>query len=86
MQQTTFQYLTQNNATINDYKLDSNYFLFIEGLTELGCSTDNINKIDHILVEIIDSSTDDIVDSFITTLFEPLEETIKFAKTLLKEQ
>lgn len=85
--QTIYQYLTQNNSTINEYKLDSNYFLYIEGLTELGCSADNINEIDHILVDIIDSSTaSDVVDSFTTKRTTTLEETINLAKTLLKEQ
>lgn len=84
--QTIYHYLTQNNETINSYDLDNEYFLYIEGLTELGCSADNINEIDHILIEIIDSSTSDFVDSFTTKRTSPLEETIKFAKTLLKEQ
>lgn len=86
--QTIYHYLTQNNLTINDYILDSNYFLYMEGLNELGCSADNINEIDHILIEIIDSSTSDVVDSFTRKPTRTLEETIDMAKTLIaiKEQ
>lgn len=77
---------TQKQSYIVEIKIDENYHLWIEGLSELGSSIDdkfNVDNIKNLCIELIDSQEGDYIntiDSYGITLdsvVEDLKELVK---------
>ena len=49
---TIIEQMKKENSTIIEKKLTDKYYLFIEGLNEYSETTDNINNIENVLVEL----------------------------------
>lgn len=40
------------NTTVIEKKINDQYVVWLQGLTELGCATDNVEEVDHVIVQL----------------------------------
>ncbi len=49
---TILEKMKSANTTILEKKLNDQYIVWLQGLTELGCATDNVEEVDHVIAQL----------------------------------